>query len=173
MSRFWPHYTRRAVFDSLREMPSRKNREGLFLILWENCLFQAISLFLKKSQVIAFKSKSSLKYTRDLISRTYVTKYHSAALLGLCKWICWLKWKKVSRKVNSLATYSIHGTFLLCAVGVCSLCGNSMLLYVSYKKKHLLKPAEFFIINLAISDLGMTVSLYPLAVTSSLAHRYD
>ncbi|XP_056620959.1 opsin 7, group member a [Triplophysa dalaica] len=56
--------------------------------------------------------------------------------------------------------------------GVCSLCGNSMLLYVSYKKKHLLKPAEFFIINLAISDLGMTVSLYPLAVTSSLAHRW-
>lgn len=56
--------------------------------------------------------------------------------------------------------------------GVCSLCGNSMLLYVSYKKKHLLKPAEFFIINLAISDLGMTLSLYPLAVTSSLAHRY-
>lgn len=47
-----------------------------------------------------------------------------------------------------------------------------MLLYVSYKKKHLLKPAEFFIVNLAISDLGMTLSLYPLAVTSSLAHRY-
>jgi len=47
-----------------------------------------------------------------------------------------------------------------------------MLLYVSYKKKHLLKPAEFFIINLAISDLGMTLSLYPLAVTSSFAHRY-
>ncbi|KTF89755.1 hypothetical protein cypCar_00034061 [Cyprinus carpio] len=56
--------------------------------------------------------------------------------------------------------------------GVCSLCGNGMLLYVSYKKKHLLKPAEFFIVNLAISDLGMTLSLYPLAVTSSLAHRW-
>ncbi|XP_067273233.1 opsin 7, group member a [Pseudorasbora parva] len=56
--------------------------------------------------------------------------------------------------------------------GVCSLCGNSMLLYVSYKKKHLLKPAEFFVINLAISDLGMTLSLYPLAVTSSLSHRW-
>ncbi|XP_055042289.2 opsin 7, group member a [Misgurnus anguillicaudatus] len=56
--------------------------------------------------------------------------------------------------------------------GVCSLCGNGMLLYVSYKRKHLLKPAEFFIINLAISDLGMTISLYPLAVTSSLAHRW-
>ncbi|XP_067086304.1 opsin 7, group member a [Osmerus mordax] len=56
--------------------------------------------------------------------------------------------------------------------GVCSLLGNTMLLYVSYKKKQLLKPAEFFIINLAVSDLGMTLSLYPLAVTSSIYHRW-
>ncbi|XP_074753837.1 opsin-5-like [Athene noctua] len=56
--------------------------------------------------------------------------------------------------------------------GICSLCGNGILLYVSYKKKNLLKPAEYFIINLAISDLGMTLTLYPLAVTSSLSHRW-
>ncbi|XP_013884184.1 opsin-5-like [Austrofundulus limnaeus] len=56
--------------------------------------------------------------------------------------------------------------------GVCSLFGNSTLLYVSYKKKHLLKPAEYFIINLAVSDLGLTLSLYPLAITSSFYHRY-
>uniref|UniRef100_A0A674IAV7 Opsin-5-like n=1 Tax=Terrapene triunguis TaxID=2587831 RepID=A0A674IAV7_9SAUR len=57
-------------------------------------------------------------------------------------------------------------------IGICSLCGNSILLYVSYKKKNLLKPAEYFMINLAISDLGMTLTLYPLAVTSSLSHRW-
>ncbi|XP_029309161.1 opsin 7, group member a [Cottoperca gobio] len=56
--------------------------------------------------------------------------------------------------------------------GVCSLLGNSMLLYVSYKKKHLLKPAEYFIINLAVSDLGLTLSLYPMAITSSFYHRW-
>ncbi|KAM6962572.1 opsin 7, group member a [Aplochiton taeniatus] len=56
--------------------------------------------------------------------------------------------------------------------GVCSLVGNTMLLYVSHKKKKLLKPAEFFIINLAVSDLGMTLSLYPMAVTSSIYHRW-
>ncbi|KAE8290862.1 Opsin-5 G-protein coupled receptor 136 [Larimichthys crocea] len=54
--------------------------------------------------------------------------------------------------------------------GVCSLLGNSTLLYVSYKKKHLLKPAEYFIINLAVSDLGLTLSLYPMAITSSFYH---
>uniref|UniRef100_A0A8C6UX21 Opsin 7, group member a n=1 Tax=Neogobius melanostomus TaxID=47308 RepID=A0A8C6UX21_9GOBI len=56
--------------------------------------------------------------------------------------------------------------------GVCSLLGNAILLYVSYKKKHLLKPAEFFIVNLAISDLGLTLSLYPMAITSSFYHRW-
>ncbi|XP_036438499.1 opsin 7, group member a [Colossoma macropomum] len=56
--------------------------------------------------------------------------------------------------------------------GVCSLFGNTMLLYVSHRRKHLLKPAEFFIVNLAVSDLGMTLSLYPLAVTSSFQHRW-
>ncbi|XP_028283866.1 opsin 7, group member a [Parambassis ranga] len=56
--------------------------------------------------------------------------------------------------------------------GVCSLFGNSTLLYFSYKKKHLLKPAEYFIINLAISDLGLTLSLYPMAITSSFYHRW-
>uniref|UniRef100_A0A4W5KZ41 G-protein coupled receptors family 1 profile domain-containing protein n=1 Tax=Hucho hucho TaxID=62062 RepID=A0A4W5KZ41_9TELE len=53
----------------------------------------------------------------------------------------------------------------LWSAGMCSLFGNSTLLYVSYKKKHLLKPAEFFIINLAISDMSLTLSLYPMAIT--------
>uniref|UniRef100_A0AAR2LI89 G-protein coupled receptors family 1 profile domain-containing protein n=1 Tax=Pygocentrus nattereri TaxID=42514 RepID=A0AAR2LI89_PYGNA len=62
-------------------------------------------------------------------------------------------------------------SFFLSA-GVCSLLGNSTLLYVSYKKKRYLKPAEFFIINLAVSDLGLTLSLYPLAIISSFSHRW-
>ncbi|XP_053739692.1 opsin-5-like [Synchiropus splendidus] len=56
--------------------------------------------------------------------------------------------------------------------GIFSVFGNSILLYVSYKKRHLLKPAEFFIINLAVSDLGLTLSLYPMAITSSIYHRW-
>uniref|UniRef100_A0A6I8S7I6 G-protein coupled receptors family 1 profile domain-containing protein n=1 Tax=Xenopus tropicalis TaxID=8364 RepID=A0A6I8S7I6_XENTR len=49
---------------------------------------------------------------------------------------------------------------------------NSTLLYISYKRRHLLKPAEYFIVNLALSDLAMTVTLYPLAITSSFSHRW-
>ncbi|XP_043565946.1 opsin-5-like isoform X1 [Chiloscyllium plagiosum] len=56
--------------------------------------------------------------------------------------------------------------------GVLSVFGNSILLFVAYRNKHTLKPAEYFIINLAISDLGMVLTLLPLAIPSSFAHRW-
>ncbi|XP_053339138.1 opsin 7, group member b [Clarias gariepinus] len=59
--------------------------------------------------------------------------------------------------------YSIFGFF--------SLTGNTLLLLVAYQKKSL-KPAEFFIVNLSISDLGMTVFLFPFAISSAFSHRW-
>ncbi|XP_017553679.1 opsin 7, group member b isoform X1 [Pygocentrus nattereri] len=56
--------------------------------------------------------------------------------------------------------------------GVFSLMGNTILLLVAYRKKSSLKPAEFFIVNLSISDLGMTISLFPLAIPSAFSHRW-
>ncbi|XP_053309472.1 opsin-5-like [Spea bombifrons] len=57
-------------------------------------------------------------------------------------------------------------------LGLFSLSGNSVLLLVAYRKRLILKPAEFFIVNLAISDLGMTGTLFPLAIPSLFAHRW-
>ncbi|XP_030288753.1 opsin-5-like [Sparus aurata] len=54
--------------------------------------------------------------------------------------------------------------------GVLSVLGNGILLFVAYRKKSSLKPAEFFVVNLAISDLGMTLTLFPLAIPSAYAH---
>ncbi|KAI4878144.1 hypothetical protein NFI96_028402, partial [Prochilodus magdalenae] len=54
---------------------------------------------------------------------------------------------------------------------VLSLLGNGILLLVAYRKRSSLKPAEYFIVNLSISDLGMTVTLFPLAIPSAFAHR--
>ncbi|KAM4610418.1 opsin 7, group member b [Polymixia lowei] len=56
--------------------------------------------------------------------------------------------------------------------GVLSLLGNGILLFVAYRKKSSLKPAEFFVVNLAISDLSMTITLFPLAIPSAFAHRW-
>ncbi|KAM4563322.1 opsin 7, group member d [Odontesthes bonariensis] len=55
---------------------------------------------------------------------------------------------------------------------ILSLLGNCILLLVAYHKRSTLKPAEFFIINLSISDLGMTLALFPLAIPSSFSHRW-
>lgn len=49
--------------------------------------------------------------------------------------------------------------------------GNGTLLFVVYRKKASLKPAEFFVVNLAVSDLSMSASLFPLAIPSALAHK--
>ncbi|KAK5863704.1 hypothetical protein PBY51_000715 [Eleginops maclovinus] len=57
--------------------------------------------------------------------------------------------------------------------GVLSMLGNGILLFVAYRKKSSLKPAEFFVVNLAISDLGMTISLFPLAIPSAFTHMWQ
>lgn len=58
-----------------------------------------------------------------------------------------------------------------CLSGVLSVLGNGILLFVAYRKKSSLKPAELFVVNLAISDLSMTITLFPLAIPSAFAHK--
>ncbi|XP_016114795.1 opsin-5-like [Sinocyclocheilus grahami] len=73
---------------------------------------------------------------------------------------------KISKE-NDLLLGTVYIIF-----GVLSLMGNTTLLFVAYRKKLSLKPAEFFIINLSISDLGMTIFLFPFAIPSVFAHRW-
>ncbi|KAM9341952.1 LOW QUALITY PROTEIN: opsin 7, group member d [Pholidichthys leucotaenia] len=70
-------------------------------------------------------------------------------------------------KENDILMGSLYSVF-----GILSLIGNCILLLVAYHKRSTLKPAEFFIINLSISDLGMTISLLPLAIPSAFSHRW-
>uniref|UniRef100_A0A8C8SDI3 G-protein coupled receptors family 1 profile domain-containing protein n=1 Tax=Pelusios castaneus TaxID=367368 RepID=A0A8C8SDI3_9SAUR len=73
---------------------------------------------------------------------------------------------------NSETWGTYNGLSLSFPSGIVSLFGNSLLLLVAYRKRSMLKPAEFFIVNLAISDLGMTGTLFPLATPSFFAHRW-
>ncbi|KAJ0036704.1 hypothetical protein NQD34_005381 [Periophthalmus magnuspinnatus] len=70
-------------------------------------------------------------------------------------------------KENDFLMGTIYTVF-----GVLSVLGNGTLLFVAYRKKSTLKPAEFFVVNLAISDLGMTTALFPLAIPSAFAHMW-
>ncbi|XP_069507362.1 opsin-5-like [Ambystoma mexicanum] len=75
-----------------------------------------------------------------------------------------------------ISTISKNDDIILGAVysllGFLSLCGNSVLLFIAYRKRAMLKPAEYFIVNLSVSDMGMTVTLFPLAIPSLFAHRW-
>ncbi|KAG9270370.1 opsin 7, group member d [Astyanax mexicanus] len=70
-------------------------------------------------------------------------------------------------KEHDVCMGAIYTTFC-----VLSLLGNVILLLVAYRKRSSLKPAEYFIVNLSISDLGMTVTLFPLAIPSAFAHKW-
>ncbi|XP_042561072.1 opsin-5-like [Clupea harengus] len=73
-------------------------------------------------------------------------------------------------KISKESDYILASIYTL--FGVMSLMGNSILLFVAYRKKSSLKPAEFFVISLSISDLGMTCTLFPFAIPSALYHRW-
>ncbi|XP_035502235.1 opsin 7, group member b [Scophthalmus maximus] len=70
-------------------------------------------------------------------------------------------------KDNDFLMGTIYAIF-----GVLSVLGNGILLFVAFRKKSSLKPAEYFVVNLAISDLGMTTTLFPLAIPSAYAHMW-
>ncbi|KAM8826575.1 opsin 8, group member b [Synchiropus picturatus] len=63
------------------------------------------------------------------------------------------------------------GCYLLC-VAVLSIVGNLMVLLMAYKRWSKIKPAELLSVNLAVTDLGAAVTMYPLAVASAWSHHW-
>ncbi|XP_061427361.1 opsin-5-like [Lethenteron reissneri] len=63
------------------------------------------------------------------------------------------------------------GTFLL-AVTVLSLLGNGAVLGVAARRWARLNGPELLSVNLALTDLGIAASIYPLAVASAWSHRW-
>lgn len=98
-----------------------------------------------------------------------ISKEHDVLIGAIYSVFC----KLASRRRRFPPLPGPNGVFLSLPppAGLLSLTGNCVLLLVAYHKRSMLKPAEFFIINLSISDLGMTLTLFPLAIPSSFSHR--
>ncbi|XP_053317269.1 opsin-5 [Spea bombifrons] len=60
----------------------------------------------------------------------------------------------------------------LTVIGVLSTLGNGYVLYMAFKKKKKLRPAEIMTINLAVCDLGISVSGKPFCIVSFFSHRW-
>ncbi|XP_040015979.2 opsin 8, group member b [Gasterosteus aculeatus] len=63
------------------------------------------------------------------------------------------------------------GCYLL-FVAVFSIVGNLLVLVMAVKRSSRMKPPELLSVNLAVTDLGAAVTMYPLAVASAWRHRW-
>uniref|UniRef100_A0A4W6DCK9 Opsin 8, group member b n=1 Tax=Lates calcarifer TaxID=8187 RepID=A0A4W6DCK9_LATCA len=63
------------------------------------------------------------------------------------------------------------GCYLL-FVAVLSIIGNLLVLIMAYKRSSRMKPPELLSVNLAVTDLGAAVTMYPLAVASAWSHHW-
>ncbi|XP_033747186.1 opsin-5-like [Pecten maximus] len=58
-------------------------------------------------------------------------------------------------------------------VGIVSIFLNLMVLFVCFKTRQTLKTIDYFIVNLAITDLCLPLFGFPLVVTSSIQHQWQ
>ncbi|XP_016411756.1 opsin-5-like [Sinocyclocheilus rhinocerous] len=55
---------------------------------------------------------------------------------------------------------------------ILSIVGNLMVLVMAYKRSNHMKPPELLSVNLAVTDMGAAVTMYPLAVASAWNHHW-
>ncbi|KAM6954396.1 opsin 8, group member b [Aplochiton taeniatus] len=65
----------------------------------------------------------------------------------------------------------VAGVFLL-IIAVLSIVGNLLVLIMAFKRSSGMKPPELLSVNLAVTDLGAAVSMYPLAMASAWNHHW-
>lgn len=65
-----------------------------------------------------------------------------------------------------------HTAFLLLLSGILTVLGNSAVLAVAVKRSSHLRSPELLTVNLAVTDLGMAISMYPLAIASAWNHAW-
>uniref|UniRef100_A0A673GYI9 Opsin 8, group member b n=1 Tax=Sinocyclocheilus rhinocerous TaxID=307959 RepID=A0A673GYI9_9TELE len=66
---------------------------------------------------------------------------------------------------NTVSHFKFNFTIL-------SIVGNLMVLVMAYKRSNHMKPPELLSVNLAVTDMGAAVTMYPLAVASAWNHHW-
>ncbi|XP_063078275.1 opsin 8, group member a [Engraulis encrasicolus] len=76
--------------------------------------------------------------------------------------------EKYTSKLSPAVDYAA-GAYLV-IIAVLSIVGNSAVLITAARRKRLLKAPELLTINLAVTDIGMALSMYPLSIASAFSH---
>ena len=106
-----------------------------------------------------------------------VIQSYLTACVRLCRYVAKLSmnstangsiksWSCFDQFVNSTA-WKIGGTVTLCLIIIVSLAANSLIVVIVYKTPNLRKPINYFIANMASSDLLFPYSRHPLNCHSS------
>ena len=66
----------------------------------------------------------------------------------------------------------IGGIFVYCLLFVVSLTGNTIIGIIVYKMKNMRKPINFFIVNMAMSDLLFPIFLFPYLLRGFYVHSW-
>ena len=116
---------------------------------------------------LAIVNKSSATQTAYAIYRAVIQSYLTACV-RLCRYVAKLSMNSTANgssgslscfdQLNSTA-WKIGGTVTYCLIFIVSLVANSLIVMIVYKTPNLRKPINYFIANMASSDL-----LYPIFV---------
>ncbi|XP_064882115.1 opsin 8, group member b [Oncorhynchus nerka] len=97
---------------------------------------------------------------------------------SFCLWIC--ASAQIYKLMSQMDIYSSKlspavdfaaGAFLL-IIAILSIVGNLLVLIMAFKHSSHMKPPELLSVNLAVTDLGAAVAMYPLAVASAWNHHW-
>lgn len=61
---------------------------------------------------------------------------------------------------------------LFLSTAILSIIGNLLVIIMAVRKSSRMKPPELLCVNLAVTDLGAAVTMYPLAMASAWSHRW-
>ncbi|XP_064600909.1 opsin-5-like [Liolophura sinensis] len=82
-----------------------------------------------------------------------------------------------SASTESISKLSPNWDFVVAlysvSIATSSLCLNGILLSVAYRKRKRLRIIECLIINLAVSDIGLALTVFPLFIYSNINHRWS
>lgn len=60
----------------------------------------------------------------------------------------------------------------VCVLAILSIVGNLLVIVMAIKRSSRMKPPELLCVNLAVTDLGAAITMYPLAVASAWNHHW-
>ena len=115
-------------------------------------------------------NKSSATQTAYTIHRAVIQSYLTARV-RLCRYVAKLSMNSTANgtsgswncftKLNHSTAWKIGGTVTYCLFIVVSLAANSLIVMIVYKTPNLRKPINYFIANMASSDLLFPIFLIP------------